>query len=142
MTMDVRHVDEWTKPVPAPEPVSSEFWSAAAEGRLLIQRCPSCGSRQFYPRALCTACGGVPEWEEASGRGTIHTFTVIRQQGAKTFRDEVPYVVAMIELEEGPRMMGNVTGCPVDSVSIGMAVRAYAVEAEPGVAIPFWEPSP
>jgi hypothetical protein len=142
VTVEVRREGEWTRPLPAPEPVSSEFWAAAAEGRLLIQRCPSCGARQFYPRALCTTCGDNPEWEEASGRGTVHTFTVIRQQGARPFRDELPYVVAVIELDEGPRMMGNITGCPIESVSIGMAVRAYVVEAEPGVGVPFWEPAP
>ena len=140
MTIEVRKVD-WAKPLPEPDPVSGPYWSAAAEGRLLIQRCPGCGHRQFYPRALCLACGAEPEWEEASGRGTVHTFTVVRQQGAAAFRDEAPYVVAMIDLEEGPRMMGNLTGCPVDQVSIGMAVRAYALEAAPGIGIPQWEPA-
>jgi uncharacterized OB-fold protein len=87
------------------------------------------------------ACGADPGWEEVSGRGTVHTFTVIRQQGVPSFRDETPYVVAMIDLEEGPRMMGNLTGCPVDDVRIGMAVRAYALEAGPGIGIPMWEPA-
>lgn len=138
--MDVRKVD-WAKPLPDLDPVSSRYWSAAAEGRLLIQRCPACGERQFYPRALCVACGADPEWEEASGRGRVHTFTVIRQQGARGFRDETPYVVAMIDLEEGPRLMGNVTGCGVEDVTVGMPVRAYALEAAPGIGIPMWEPA-
>jgi len=141
MTIEVRSVETWTKPVPAPDPVSAAFWGAAAEGRLLIQRCPSCGSRQFYPRAICTTCGTDPEWEEASGRGTVYTFTVIRQQGAEPFKGEVPYVVAMIALEEGPMMMGSVTGCSPDDVSIGLVVRAYAVEVEPGVGVVYWEPA-
>lgn len=138
--MDVRKVD-WAKPLPDLDPVSSRYWSAAAEGRLLIQCCPACGERQFYPRALCVACGADPEWEEASGRGRVHTFTVIRQQGARGFRDETPYVVAMIDLEEGPRLMGNVTGCGVEDVTVGMPVRAYALEAAPGIGIPMWEPA-
>ena len=141
MTLEVRRGGSWQKPLPVPDPVSGGFWSAAAEGRLLIQRCPVCAHRQFYPRALCVACGADPEWEEASGRGTVHTFTVVRQQGAAAFRDEVPYVVAMVELEEGPRMMGNLTGCPVDEVTVGMSVRAYIVEAEPGLGVPQWEPA-
>jgi uncharacterized OB-fold protein len=139
--MDVRPVDEWSKPLPALEPVSTEFWAAAAEGRLLIQRCPACGHRQFYPRGMCTACGENPEWEEASGGGTVHTFTIIRQQGARGFRDDVPYAVAIIELDEGPRMMGNITGASVDQVAIGMRVRAYAVAAAEGIGIPMWEPA-
>jgi uncharacterized protein len=140
VTLEVQRGQEWARPIPGGGPVSSEFWSAVAEGRLLIQRCPACGTRQFYPRALCTTCGEDPEWEEVSGRGTVHTFTVIRQNGATPFRDELPYVVAMVELEEGPRLMGNVTGCPVEDVAIGMAVEAYVVEAEPGVGVPFWRP--
>ncbi|HXA30915.1 MAG TPA: Zn-ribbon domain-containing OB-fold protein [Acidimicrobiales bacterium] len=141
MTLEVRSVEKWTKPTPAPDPVSAPFWEAAAQGRLLLQRCPSCGSRQFYPRAICTTCGADPQWEEASGRGTVYTFTVIRQQGAEPFKGEVPYVVAMIALDEGPMMMGNVTGCPPDDVSIGLVVQAYSVEVEPGVGVVYWEPA-
>jgi uncharacterized OB-fold protein len=139
--MEVRHIEEWKRPVPAGDPVSDAYWAAAAEGRLLLQHCPSCGTWQFYPRALCTSCGGDTAWEDASGRGTVHTFTVIRQQGARAFRDDVPYVVAMVALDEGPMMMGNVTGCAPEDVTIGMAVRAYAVDAAEGVGVPFWEPA-
>ena len=117
------------------------FWEAAARGELLYQECPTCGHRQFYPRALCTACGADPEWAEASGRGTVHTFTVVRQYGTPPFKDELPYVVAVIELDEGVRMIGNVTDCAVDAVRVGMAVEAYAVEFELGLALPFWRPA-
>lgn len=130
----------WDRPTPRKDNVSAPFWEACAEGRLLIQRCAACGHRQFYPRMLCRACGGTPEWEEASGRGTVHTFTVIRQNHARPFRDLIPYVVAMVELEEGPLMMGNVTDCDVDAVHIGMPVEAYMVEVEEGLAVPFWRP--
>ena len=139
--MEVRTVDTWEKPIPDGGNVIGEFWQAAAEGRLLIQRCPSCGTRQFYPRLVCVTCGAEPEWEEVSGDGVVHTCTVVRQNGAKPFSAELPYVVAMIELPEGPRMMGNVTGCAVEDVAVGMAVRAYAVRIEDGLAIPFWEPA-
>jgi uncharacterized protein len=139
VSIDVR-TESWTKPLPALDPVSEVFWSGAAEGRLMVQRCGSCGQYQYYPRALCLACGSDPEWEEVSGRGRVYTFTVIRQNGASAFRGETPYVVAMIDLEEGARMMGNITGCPVDEVYVGMSVGAYAVQAEPGVGIVQWEP--
>ena len=82
-----------------------------AEGRLLIQECPKCGHRQWYPRALCTACGADPEWLECSGRGTVHTFTSSASRGCAPFQDELPYVIAMVELDEGPLMFGNVTDC-------------------------------
>jgi len=139
--MDVRSVETWQRPIPAGGNVVGEFWSAAAEGRLLIQHCPSCGARQFYPRQVCATCGGEPQWEQASGAGVVHTFTIVRQNGAAPFKDELPYVVAMIELAEGPRMMGNVTGCAPEAVTVGMAVRAYAVKVEDNLAVPFWEPA-
>jgi uncharacterized protein len=139
--LSVERGSTWERPLPAPDPVSEGFWSAAAEGRLLIQHCQECGERQFYPRAVCVACGSEPEWEEASGRGTVHTFTIIRQNGARPFRDELPYVVAIVELAEGPRMMGNVKGVAVEDVYVGMEVTAYMVEAEEGVGVPMWRPA-
>jgi uncharacterized OB-fold protein len=138
--MDVQRDRPWERPLPAPDRVSAPFWAAADEGRLLYQECPACDHRQFYPRAVCTACGADPEWAEASGRGVVHTYTVVRQYGAPPFRDELPYVVAMIELEEGVRMLGNVTDCDVDAVEIGMPVQAYAIAVAEGVAVPFWRP--
>jgi uncharacterized OB-fold protein len=128
------------RPRPQKDPVSTAYWEACARGELLIQRCPSCGSRQFYPRALCTSCAAVPEWERASGRGIVHTFTVIRQNYAKPFRELLPYVVAMVELEEGPRIMGNISDCDVDDVSIGMPVEVWFEPGRDELAIPYWRP--
>jgi uncharacterized OB-fold protein len=87
------------------------------------------------------ACGRTPEWEEVSGQGAVHTFTIIRQNYARPFRDQLPYVVAIIELAEGPRMMGSVTGVPVEEVYVGMPVTAYTVEAEEGIGVPMWRPA-
>ncbi len=129
------------RPLPQADNVSSPYWSAAADGKVLYQECPSCGHRQFYPRAMCTSCASTPEWRESAGRGTVHTYTVIRQNHAQPFKDELPYVVAMIELDEGPRMMSNVTDCSIDDVHIGMAVEAYTVKVEDGLGIVFWRPT-
>ena len=131
---------EWQRPLPVLDEVNGPYWSAAAQGRLLIQECAACGHRQFYPRALCARCGGEPGWLECSGSGTVHTFTVVRQMGMRPFRDELPYVVAMVELEEGPMMMGNVTGCDPDAVRIGLPVEAYFLRAEDEVGVPMWRP--
>ena len=131
----------WERPTPAPDAVSARFWEAAAHGELLVQECPVCGHRQFYPRAACTACGADPEWLTCSGRGTVHTFTIIRQNHAAPFRDELPYVVAIVELDEGPRLMGNVTGCEVDDVHVGMPVEVYMVIADEDVGVPMWRPA-
>jgi hypothetical protein len=132
---------DWNKPLPDADNVSAPYWKAGSEGRLLVQECPTCGNRQWYPRAVCTACGADPEWLECSGKGIVHTFTVVRQFGMKPFRDEVPYVVAMIDLEEGPRMMGAVTDCEPDAVRIGMPVEVHFVEAAEDIGVPYWRPS-
>ena len=138
--MEVVRGRSWDRAQLAPGTLDRAFFEAAKRGELLYQRCPSCGHRQFYPRALCTACGGEPAWATASGRGVVHTFTIVRQNGQPPFKDELPYAVAMIELEEGVRMMGNVTGCPVENLRIGMSVEAYAVECDESMAVPFWRP--
>ena len=138
--MEVIRGEKWKRAIPSPDALERPFFEAAARGELLYQRCPKCGHVQFYPRAVCTACGADPEWARASGRGTVHTYTVVRQNGMPPFKDELPYVVAMVELPEGVRMMGNVTGCPADEVGVGTQLEAYAVEFEPGLALPFWRP--
>src|SRR5690349_12071830 len=140
MSHDVKTVEEWTKPLPQPDGVSTEYWKAASEGRLLIQQCPKCGTKQWYPRALCTKCGADPEWLECSGIGTVHTYTVVRQYGGRPFRDELPYVIAMVELEEGPLIMGAVTDCEADDVHIDMPVEVYFVKAADDAGIPYWRP--
>jgi uncharacterized OB-fold protein len=129
------------RPLPHPDHVSKHYWEAAADGKVLYQECPACGHRQFYPRAMCTACAAEPEWREASGRGTVHTFTIIRQNWAMPFKDELPYVVAMVELDEGVKMMTNITDCDVDDVHVGMPVEAHTVRVEDGLGIPFWKPA-
>ncbi len=115
---------EKPRPAPPPDPDSAPYYAAALEGRVLVQRCDRCGRHQLYGRALCTACGGPVQWVEASGRGTVYTFTVIRQQYARPFRDHLPYVVALVDLAEGPRVMTNIVGCEPDQVWIGMPVVA------------------
>lgn len=134
---------EWgDRPVPVPDGSSAKYWAAAAAGEMLLQACRSCGAYQFYPRLACRECGGVPEWRKASGRGIVHTFTVIHQNGSRAFRERVPYVVAMVELEEGPRMMSNVVDCLPEEVHIGMPVVVCFVTVEEGVAIPQFRPRP
>lgn len=129
------------RPLPWPDALSRPFFEAAAAGRLVLQRCTVCGEAVFYPRPYCTLCAGELEWTEASGSGTVYTFTVIHQNLSGAFIERVPYVVAMIELAEGVRMMGNLVECPPQSLRIGMPVRACFVEAADGIGIPLWRPA-
>lgn len=129
------------RPLPQADHVSAPYWEAASRGRLLFQECPACGHRQLYPRAMCTVCAGVPEWKDASGRGHVYSFTIIRQNWAEPFRAMLPYVVAMVELEEGPRLMTNITDCDAGSVTVGMPVEVWFAPVEDGLALPMFRPA-
>ena len=113
-------------PAPAPPvtPETQPFWDAAAEGRLVLPRCDACATVIWYPRLFCPACGSTEvSWFDASGRGTVHSCTVTRKGGG-AYRHAGPYVLAYVELEEGPRVLTNVVGCPPEEVHIGQAVEA------------------
>lgn len=129
------------RPAPVPDADSAPYWSAALDGRLVVQRCLHCGRAQLYGRALCTACGGEVRWEPASGRGTVYSYTVIRQNYARPFRDMLPYVVALVDLAEGPRVMTNIVGCAPDEVTVGMAVRARFEPVSDEAAVALFEPA-
>lgn len=112
------------KPIPVPTADSEAFWAACAEGRLIFQRCGGCGAAQFYPRSLCAACGSRDLAEEtASGLGTVFTFTVNHRAPSEAFKADAPYVIALIDLDEGPRLMANVLEADPADVAIGMRVR-------------------
>ena len=112
------------KPLPRIDEESRGYWEALARHELYFQRCRECGTKRFYPRALCPRClSSATEWVRASGWGTVYSFTVTHQNQAPGFREELPYVLAIVELDEGVRMMTNVVGCAPDAVRIGMPVQ-------------------
>lgn len=117
------------------------YWEGARRGKLLLPRCPACASMSWPPRKRCPACGAALAWGEACGRGVVHTHTVVRQNADPWFAARVPYVVAIIELEEGPRIMSRVVGCDVDAVRVGMPVAVTFVDLGADVRVPMFEPS-
>jgi uncharacterized OB-fold protein len=124
-------------PAGAP-PVNLEtrpFWDATAQGRFLLRRCNGCGFVIWYPRGLCPDCGSVDtEWFEASGRGMIYTFSITRR-GQGRWRDASPYVLAYVELEEGPRVMTNIVAADPDSLRIGQPVEVTWDDTGEGTAL-------
>lgn len=126
-----------TKALPQPTAVSAPYWQAAREGRLVVQRCEACGHRQLYPRAICTQCASERVgWSESAGRGRVKSFTVIRRAVSAAYEPDVPYVVALIELAEGPTLMSNVVGCAPEAVSIGAPVRVRFDAWSPDFTVP------
>ena len=116
-----------------------EFWAATRDGRLTYQQCANCDTVVFYPRGHCTGCtGGNLQWKTAKGTGTIYTYSVVRQSYHPFFRSQAPYVVAWIDLDEGPRLVSNVLGAgSADLNLIGKRVRVEW-ETHESVSIPLF----
>ena len=130
------------KPIPRPYQDTQPYWDAAKEHRLVLQRCQDCSKHQFYPRGVCSHClSSKLEWVEASGRGIVHTYTVCYRAPHPGFGNDVPYVLAMVELAEGPRMMTNIIGCKPETVRIDMAVKVVFDDVTPEVAVPKFTPA-
>lgn len=125
------------KPLPPVNAETAPFWEACAERRLVIQCCRDCSARQFYPRLVCSACGSAElDWAEASGGGSLKTWTVIRRAVSAAFEADVPYVVALVELDEGPTMMTNLITDDVESLVMGQRVQVTFEPRGAGFAVP------
>lgn len=127
---------EYAKPLPVPDGDTRPYWDAAKEHRLMIQRCQDCQRTIFYPRSVCPHCmSDRIDWIQASGRGTIYSYTVVHRSPA-AFKDDVPYVVALIDLAEGVRLMSNVVECAPSDVRIGAAVEVFFDDVTPEITLP------
>jgi uncharacterized OB-fold protein len=120
---------------PQPAPETKAFWDAASAGRLVIKRCAACGESHYYPRSICPFCGSDrTEWKDASGRGTIYTYSVMR-------RAPVPYAIAYVTLEEGVTMMTNIVDCDLNAIRIGQKVRVVFKPTDGGPPVPMFTPA-
>ncbi|MDA1296379.1 MAG: Zn-ribbon domain-containing OB-fold protein [Chloroflexi bacterium] len=132
-----------TKPLPVAQPESDHYWEQAANGKLVLQRCSDCGEAQFYPRVMCIHCGSRSiEWIESSGRATLFTFAIVHVPPHPGFRGDVPYVTAIVELEEGVRMPSQVIGIEPDpdQLRIGMPLQVVFDQVTDDVALPKFRP--
>ena len=132
-------------PAPAPfvHPEVKPFWEATAEGRLVLPKCLECDTLIWYPRPFCPNCASTRvEWIAASGRGSVYSFTVNRrgQADLAAYREAGVYVLAYVELEEGPRVMTNIVDCDPDSVRIGQQVEVVFHDTGQGTALPRFRP--
>jgi uncharacterized protein len=124
------------KPLPAITAETRPFWDGCRAGELRYQACGACGRVQFYPRALCAGCGGTDlGWRRSRGVGTVHAVTVVHRAPTAAFRDDVPYAIALVDLDEGVRLMANVVGGDPEGVAIGDRVRVV-FEARGEVTLP------
>ncbi len=127
--------------LPAPTPETAFWWESCRAGRLLIQRCGDCGHHQFYPRSLCSSClRSNLDWVESAGTGSVTTYTICRVPVAEAYAADVPYVVALVRLEEGPTMMCNIVECDPESVAVGMPVEVVFESRSEEIALPQFRP--
>lgn len=111
-----------THPRPEPTALSRPFWEAANQGRLTLQKCGACGHFRWTPQLLCTRCLSEDfTWEEASGEGVIYSFTIVHRPPLPAFT--APYVLAVVQLAEGPLMLTRLVDCEGSALNIGDAVR-------------------
>jgi uncharacterized protein len=128
--------------LPTPDAETQPFWDAAREERLLIKRCNACGQPHFYPRPFCPHCWSDDvAWEEASGRGTLYTFSIVRRNDLPPFNERVPYVAAVVDLDEGVRILSNVVDCDIDDVAIGMSLEVTFRQETDDVSLPLFRPA-
>ena len=111
------------------------YWESAKNGKLLVKTCNACGKLHYYPRTICPHClSSDTDWVEASGRGSIYTYSVMR-------RTETPYVIAYVTLEEGVTMLSNIVECDVDGVAVGQTVEVVFRDTEGGHSLPVFRPA-
>jgi len=120
----------YDKPLPHVTALARPFWQGTREHELRLQRCRACGSFQFPPQVLCRSClTEEQDWTATSGKATVYSFVVQHRPATPAFVDDVSYVVAVVELDEGPLMLTNIVGCTPDEVKVGMPVEVTFVDA-------------
>jgi len=131
------------KPVPIVNPWVRPFWEATREGKLMFQRCKTCGKNAFYPRIACPHCfSDNLMWVEASGRGAVYTYTVVQNNSPSAFSNDVPFVIAIVKLEEeGVQMLTNIVGCDPQEVHCDMPVEVAFVKLDEEFTLPKFRPA-
>ena len=129
------------KPVPEFTPWGKPFWEGTREGKLMLQKCKDCDKYIFYPRLVCPHCfSNDLDWVEASGKATIYSFTVVVNNAPSPFLNDMPYVVAIVRLEEGVRMLSNIVDCNFDELTCDMPVEVTFEKLDDEFTLPKFRP--
>lgn len=130
------------KPLPRLDDHNRPFWDAAKRGELHLQVCLDCATPRFPATRYCAACHGErSEWRKASGKGTVQSFCIFHQVYFEGFRDEVPYNVVVVTLDEGPRLFSNLVGIANEDISSGMPVAVHFDPVTPDVTLVKFKPA-
>jgi hypothetical protein len=129
------------KLVPEPTLHSGPYWEGLNQRKLLLQKCRGCGKIRHYPQPMCPACHSMEvEWVEASGRGTVHSWTIAHHAFHPGVREDLPYTLATVDLEEGVRMNAQLRGVPAEALRIGLPVRVAFATVKEGLTLPYLDP--
>ncbi len=128
--------------IPPHTEMTQPYWDASREQKLVVQQCKDCAQHSFPPRAHCPNCGATQlTWEPVSGKGVIYTYTVAHRPPHPVLSEQCPLVIAVVELEEGPRMITNIIGCDSNDVEVGMAVQvAFELIDDSDIVLPVFKP--
>jgi uncharacterized OB-fold protein len=138
----VSEIKSPAKPLPVVQPWARPYWDATREHRLVLQYCEDCNRLIHYPRIACPHCGSVRlSWREASGRGTVYSFTVVESNAPSAFLVDMPYVVAVVELAEGVRMLTNIVDCDPHALRCDMQVKVVFEKLGDEFVLPKFRPA-
>ena len=130
-----------SKPIPRPTPETAPFWEGCAAAELRLQHCQNCGHVQFPPRKLCSGCFSEEvEWRKASGHGTLRSWSLVVRPGAPGFENEVPFLSALVALDEGPTMLSVIRNCAVEDVDFDMRLQVIFEKRSETIFIPYFQP--
>ena len=129
---------EYNKPLPDVNKFK-EFWEGCKQHKLMVQRCKSCGTYQWYPRLMCGNCGSFDvEWSELKGQGKVYSYVIVHRPPMAAFKDDVPYTNVIVEMDDVPyiRMQARLIDCPPEEVKIGMPVESVFEDVTEEVTLP------
>ncbi len=134
--------DGYTRLVPSPTPETQPYWDGLNEHRLRLQRCADCGKVRHYPRPICDACYSMAvDWIDATGRGTVHSWTITHYAFHPGFKSDLPYTLLTVDLEEGVRMNAQARGIEPAALRVGLPVRVAFEPAKQGLTLPVFVPA-
>jgi hypothetical protein len=132
---------QYAKPLPQPTIDSAPFWEYCRQHELRMQKCADCGHVRYPPGVLCPKClSESSNWEKLSGRGIVYSWIVFHQQYHPAFAADIPYPVAIVELDEGPHILTNIVQCPLDRIKIGMPVEVVFEDRSETASLPMFRP--
>ena len=135
-------MSDYAKPIPTPSEDSQPYWEAARNHELKLQQCGECNAFRFPPAEVCSECtSDAYDWKPVSGKGRVFSFVIYHRAYHPGFQDEIPYVVGVIELDEGARMLSNVIGCKPEEVRCDMPVEVSFEDITDEMSLPKFRPA-